>query len=292
VYVLALGSGIKPARQSPVGNHLFPGSPPSAFLGGFPRAVPCSVPGLSAYATKMRGSLLRAQQAVARQRAPLRGTAEIGLAVGAVLDKHKMAKHFEIKIGAASLTFRRKGDSIADEARLDGLYVVRTSVPAAAMMPAETVQAYKDLDRVARAFRTLKSVDLAIRPVRHWTPDRVRAHVFLCLLAYHVEWHLRQSLAPFLFHDTEIAAARAERQSPVRKTEPSPSAQAKKATRRNSAGQPVMAFADLMDHLGTLTRNVLAAPFQGGSSLILYASPTPLQEAAFERLGINPRRVQ
>jgi hypothetical protein len=236
--------------------------------------------------------LSRVQQTVERQRAPLRGTAEIGIAVGAVLDKHKMAKHFEIRIGEESLTFRRKCNRIADEARLDGLYVVRTSVPAAALVPAEIVQAYKDLDRVERAFRNLKSGDLAVRPVRHWTPDRVRAHVFLCMLAYHVEWHLRQSLAPLLFHDTEIAAARAERASPVRKTEPSRSAQAKKATGRNSAGQPVMAFADLMDHLGTLTRNVLAAPFQDSPSLILYASPTPLQEAAFERLGINPRRVQ
>jgi hypothetical protein len=264
------------------------------------RLMVCRNPLLADERARKRAALLAAterdlsgiQQAVERQRAPLRGTAEIGIAVGAVLDKHKMAKHFEVKIGEASLTFRRKGDRIADEARLDGLYVVRTSVPAAAMMPAETVQAYKDLDRVERAFRNLKSVDLAIRPVRHWTPDRVRAHVFLCMLAYHVEWHLRQSLAPLLFHDTEIAATRAERQSPVPKTEPSPSAQAKKATRRNSTGQPVMAFADLMDHLGTLTRNVLAAPFRGSPPIILYASPTPLQEAAFERLGINPRRVQ
>jgi hypothetical protein len=263
------------------------------------RLMVCRNPLLAEERARKRAELLaatgrdlsRIQQAVARPRAPLRGTAEIGIAVGAVLDQ-KMAKHFEVSIGEASLTFRRKCDSIADEARLDGIYVVRTSVPAAALAPAETVQAYKDLDRVERAFRNLKSGDLAIRPVRHWTPDRVRAHVFLCMLAYHVEWHLRQALAPLLFQDTEIAAARAERGSPVRKTEPSPSAQAKKATGRNSSGQPIMAFADLMDYLGTLTRNVLAAPFQGGPPIILYANPTPLQEAAFERLGVNPRRVQ
>lgn len=264
------------------------------------RLMVCRNPLLAEERARKRADLLaaterdlgRIQQAVARQRAPLRGAAEIGIAVGAVLDKHKMAKHFEVRIGEASLTFRRNADSIAREAALDGIYVVRTSVPAAALAPAETVQAYKDLDRVERAFRNLKSGNLAIRPVRHWTPGRVQAHVFLCMLAYHVEWHLRQALAPLLFHDTEIAAARAERASPVCKTEPSPSAQAKKATRRNRNGQPVMAFADLMDHLGTLTRNVLAAPFQDSPPLILYARPTPLQEAAFERLGINPRRVQ
>ncbi len=146
------------------------------------RLIVCRNPLLAEERARKRADLLAAterdlrgiQQAVERQRAPLRGTAEIGIAVGAVLDKHKMAKHFEVKIGEASLTFRRKGESIADEARLDGIYVVRTSVPAAAMAPAETVQVYKDLDRVERAFRNLKSVDLAIRPVRHWTPDRVR----------------------------------------------------------------------------------------------------------------------
>ena len=264
------------------------------------RLIVCRNPLLAEERARKREDLLAAterdlsgiQQAVMRRRAPLRGCAEIGIAVGAVLNKHKVAKHFEIGIGEASLTFRRKGDSIAEEARLDGIYVVRTGVPAQALMPDETAQAYKDLARVERAFRNLKTADLEIRPVRHWTPDRVRAHVFLCMLTYHVEWHLRQTLAPLLFHDTEIAAARAERGSPVCKAEPSRSAQAKKATKRNGNGHPVMAFADLMDHLATLTRNVLVAPFRGNLPVILYASPTPLQEAAFERLGINPRRVQ
>ena len=122
--------------------------------------------------------------------------------------------------------------------------------------------------------------------------DRVRAHVFLCMLAYHVEWHLRQALAPLLFHDTEIQAARAERTSPVAKTEPSQSVKAKKATGRNGNGQPVMAFADLLDHLGTLARNEIVSPLQDNHSIILYSRPTKLQEAAFERLGIDPRRVQ
>jgi transposase len=135
--------------------------------------------------------------------------------------------------------------------------VIRTSVPAEQLDPGETVQAYKDLARVERAFRCLKTVDLNIRPIHHWNPDRVRAHVFLCMLTYHVEWHLRQALAPLLFTDTDIALARTRRASPVASTEPSKVAKAKKATKRNADGLPVMRFADLMDHLGTLTRNTM-----------------------------------
>ena len=271
---------------------------PEAFPGE--RLVVCRNPLLAEERARKREELLAATErdlsriklTVERKRAPLRGTAEIGLAVGAVLDKHKMAKHFEVSIGDASLAFRRTPDSIARETRLDGIYVVRTSVPAEAMATAETVQAYKDLARVERAFRCLKTVDLEIRPVRHWTAERVRAHVFLCMLAYHVEWHMRQALAPLLFHDTDIATARAERASPVRKTEPSPSAKIKKATGRNRDGLPVMRFADLMDHLGTLARNDISVPLQANRSIILYTSPTRLQQAAFERLAIDPRRVQ
>src|SRR5208283_4518 len=232
--------------------------------------------------------LARIAARVSRKRDPLRGKAEIGLAVGAVIGRRKMAKHFEIEIGEAHLAYQRKAESIEREARLDGVYVVRTSLPASAMTAAETVQAYKDLARVERAFRSLKTVDLEIRPVRHWAEERVRAHVFLCMLAYHVEWHLRQALAPLLFHDADIAAARAERPSPVAKTEPSPAAQAKKATKRNHDGQPVMGFSDLIAHLGTLARNTVAAGLQKGHSFTLHTSPTAIQETAFRLLGIDP----
>jgi Transposase DDE domain len=264
------------------------------------RLIVCRNPLLAEERARKRAELLAATErdlsrvklTVERKRAPLRGKAEIGLAVGAVLDKHKMAKHFEVTIGDASLAFRRTPDSIARETRLDGIYVVRTSVPGEAMAAAETVQAYKDLARVERAFRCLKTVDLEIRPVRHWMADRVRAHVFLCMLAYHVEWQMRQALAPLLFHDTDIPAARAERASPVRKTEPSRSAKTKKATGRNADGLPVMGFADLMDHLATLARNDISVPLQANRTIILYSSPTRLQQAAFESLAIDPRRVQ
>jgi transposase len=236
--------------------------------------------------------LARVQALIRRRNAPLRSAAEIGLAVGAVVDSRKMAKHFAIDIRDGYLAFKRRSDRIAQEARFDGIYVIRTSVPAEHLDAAETVQAYKDLSRVERAFRSLKTVDLEIRPIRHWTAQRVRAHVFLCMLAYHVEWHLRQALAPLLFHDTDLEAARAERTSPVAKTEPSEAVKTKKATKRSPDGQRVMSFADLIAHLGTLVRNTMRVPSRPNHRFTLYSTPTPLQEAAFKLLDLNPLRVQ
>jgi transposase len=264
------------------------------------RLIVCRNPLLAAERTRKRNDLLAATERdltriaarIRARREPLRDATEIGLAVGAVLNQHKMAKHFEIEIGNAQLAWRCKPESIEREARLDGIYVVRTSLPAEAMSAEETVQAYKDLARVERAFRCLKTVDLNIRPIRHWTPERVRAHVFVCMLAYHVEWHLRRALTPLLFHDTAIEASRAERPTPVAKTEPSKEALAKKATKRNAAGLPVMGFGDLMAHLGTLARNTVAASFQKGHTFILHTRPTKIQEAAFKLLDLDPARVQ
>src|ERR1700691_1933731 len=264
------------------------------------RLIVCRNPLLAQERARKREALLTATEhdlarvaaRVQAKRSPLRGAAEIGRAVGAVVGKHKVAKHFQIEIGEAQFAFRRKSDAIAREARLDGVYVVRTSVPAATLDADEAVQAYKDLARVERAFRCLKTVDLDIRPIRHWTAERVRAHVFLCMLAYHVEWHLRRALAPLLFHDTDIAAARAERSSPVAKTEPSQTAKTKKAVKRNPAGQPVMDFADLIAHLGTLARNTVTTSLHKGHSFILHTRPTAIQENAFQLLEIDPTRVQ
>jgi hypothetical protein len=236
--------------------------------------------------------LARIQARVGRKgKLGLNTAAEIGLAVGAVLNGRKMGKHFVIAIADGHFGFRRDAETISAEARLDGLYVIRTSVPAEQLDAAQTVQAYKDLARVERAFRCLKTIDLDIRPIRHWSPDRVRAHVFLCMLAYHVEWHLRQALAPLLFHDTSIEAARAERASPVVSTGPSKVARTKKATKRNADGLPVMRFADLMDHLGTLTRNTMRVSLQANHTFIQFASPTPIQETAFRLLDLEPLRV-
>jgi hypothetical protein len=264
------------------------------------RLIVCRNPFLAAERDRKRQALLEATekrlQAVAAKlgalRTPLRGAANIALAVGEVINKSKVGKHFELTITDNSLSWRRKSESIEREAHLDGVYVVRTSLTSETMSADEVVQSYKDLARVERSFRALKTVDLDIRPIRHWTPDRVRAHVFLCMLAYHVEWHLRQALAPLLFHDTDIETARAERASPVEKTEPSASAKAKKATKLNEDGLPVMAFGDLMEHLGTLARNTIAAGLQKGHTFVLHTKPTKLQDAAFKLLDIDPVRVQ
>jgi len=236
--------------------------------------------------------LARIEAQVRRRSAALRDAAKIGLAVGAVLNKRKMAKHFVVTIRDGDLSWQRRLDQIEAEARLDGIYVIRTSVPADQMAAVETVQAYKDLSRVERAFRSLKGVDLDIRPIRHWTADRVRAHVFLCMLAYHVEWHLRQVLAPLLFHDTDLAATKAERTSPVAPTEPSDAVKAKKATKRSAEGQRVMSFTDLIAHLGTLVRNTMRVPARPKHRFTLHSTATALQEAAFQLLGLDPVRVQ
>jgi Transposase DDE domain len=222
--------------------------------------------------------LARIDAQVRRKNASLHDAARIGLAVGAVLNKKKMAKHFAI-IADGHLSWHRRLDQIEAEVRLDGIYVIRTSVPAEHLNAAETVQAYKDLSRVERAFRSLKSVDLDIRPIRHWTADRVRAHVFLCMLAYHVECHLRQLLAPLLFHDTDLAAAEAERASPVAATEPSDAVKLKKTTKRSAEVQRVMNFTDLMAHLGTLVRNTMRVPARPVHRFILHSRSTTLQEA-------------
>jgi transposase len=236
--------------------------------------------------------LARIEARVRRKRSDLRAAAEIGLAVGAVLDNKKMAKHFEVEIRDGSLTWQRRIEQIEQEARLDGFYVLRTSVPAEHLDAVEVVQAYKDLSRVERAFRSLKTVDLEIRPIRHWTAPRVRAHVFLCMLAYHVEWHLRQALAPLLFHDTDLEVARAQRSSPVVSTEPSEAVKSKKATKRSADGHRVMSFADLIAHLGTLARNTMRVPARPKHRFTLYSTPTALQEAAFRLLALDPSRVQ
>jgi len=260
------------------------------------RLVVCRNPDLARERARKRDALLAATErdltriaaAVRRKHKPLRGQAAIGLAAGAVIDRHKMAKHVDLTITEDSVAWRRNGASIAREARLDGLYVIRTNVPAATMDAAAAVRAYKDLARVERAFRTLKGIDLRIRPVHHWLAPRVRAHVFLCMLAYYVEWHLREAWAPLLFHEHDAAGAEAERSSPVQAAAVSPATQRKRATRRTEAGLPVVDYAGLMQHLATLTLNIVAVPKAPDAAFTMLAKPTPLQAAAFERVGATP----
>jgi Transposase DDE domain len=264
------------------------------------RLIVCRNPDLARERARKREDLLVATERdlsriaaqVRRRHAPLRGQAEIGLAVGAVVDAHKMAKHFDLAITEHSFTYSRKSESIAREARLDGLYVIRTSVPTAAMSAGDTVRAYKDLAQVEQAFRAMKAIDLQIRPVHHWLEPRVRAHVFLCMLGYYVEWHLREAWAPILFHDHDRVAAQQARVSPVAPAEPSEAAKRKRGARRSDDGLPLSSFRGLVDHLATMTLNLVASAYAPNATITLTAKPTPLQEKAFQLLNVTPLCVQ
>jgi Transposase DDE domain len=258
------------------------------------RLVVCRNPDLAAERRRKREDLLaaterdlaRIQAAVARKRDPLRGSTEIALAVGAVVDQHKVAKHFDLDITEASFSFARKTAAIAAEAATDGLYVVRTSLPAETLDDTATVRSYKSLARVERAFRCIKTVDLQVRPVRHWLASRVRAHVFLCMLAYYLEWHMRQRLAPMLFDDTDTEAADALRASVVAQAQRSPAAVTKQTTGLTADGLPVHSFRSLLADLATLARNTIITAITPNYPLTILTRPTPIQQKAFDLLGV------
>ncbi len=226
--------------------------------------------------------LARIQAAVARRRNPLRGATEIALAVGAVIEKHKMRKHFDLTITDTTLTFARKADAIAEETATDGIYIVRTSLAADVLDDAATVRSYKSLSQVERAFRCIKTVDLQVRPVHHWLAERVRAHVFLCMLAYYLEWHMRQKLAPLLFDDTDKDAAEAARESVVAKAQRSPAAIRKQTTGVTPDGLPVHSFRTLLVDLATLARNTIVTAVAPNLPLTVFTRPTMVQQRAFE----------
>src|ERR1700731_4289997 len=259
------------------------------------RLVVCRNPDLAAERTRKREDLLaaterdlaRIQAAVARKRGPLRGTAQIGLAVGAVINKHKMAKHFDLDITDTAFGFARKTTEITAEAATDGVYVVRTSLPAETLDDAATVRSYKSLALVERAFRCIKTVDLQVRPVHHWLAERVRAHVFLCMLAYYLEWHMRQRLAPMLFDDTDKDAAKARRTSGVAQPQRSPAAVRKQTTGLTEDGLPVHSFRSLLADLATLARNTITTAITPNYQLSVLTKPTPIQQKAFDLLGIG-----
>jgi transposase len=259
------------------------------------RLVVCRNPDLAAERARKRADLLaaterdlaRIQAAVTRKRHPLRGTAEIALAVGAVINKHKMAKHFNLDIAEAAFSFARKATEIAAEAATDGVYVVRTSLPAETLDDAAAVRSYKSLARVERAFRCIKTVDLQVRPVRHWLADRVRAHVFLCMLAYYLEWHMRQRLAPMLFDDTDKQAAEALRESVVAQAQRSPTAVTKQTTGLTEDGLPVHSFRSLLADLATLARNTITTAITPDYPLTVVTRPTAIQHKAFDLLGVR-----
>lgn len=260
------------------------------------RLIICRNPFLAQERASKREELLQAtekqlgqiERATQRQRRALRGKDQIGLRVGKVINHYKMAKHFIVQIEHESFSFRRDRDKIAGEAALDGIYVIRTSV-AEHLLPTEpTVRAYKDLSKVERAFRCLKTVDLKVRPIYHRLDQRVKAHVLLCMLAYHVEWHMRQALQPILFDDDDTPAAQAQRASIVQPAQPSPRAQAKAHTKRTDDGRPVHSFRTLLEDLGTLARNRVELAGADAASFELLTEPTDLQRRAFELMGVTP----
>lgn len=259
------------------------------------RLVVCKNPALAEERRRKRIELLEAiekdlediRARVVRRRQPLRGAGKIGRAVGAVLGRRKVAKHFDITITDQALSFERDQASIAAEAALDGIYVLRTSMPPDALDAADTVRAYKSLARVERAFRSLKTVDLEIRPIFHWVSPRVRAHVFLCMLAYYLEWHMRHALAPILFDDHERAAGEALRGSPVAKARSSPAAKRKAHTKHTDDGLPVHSFRSLLADLATLTRNTVR--LASARTMPILATPTDIQRRAFDLLGLKPQ---
>jgi transposase len=264
------------------------------------RLVVCRNPALADERARKRGELLAATEvdlakvaaATQRARAPLRGEQAIALRVGRLIGRFHMAKHFELTITDSSLRWTRKAGAIAQEAALDGIYVIRTSVTAQQLEAGAAVAAYKSLAHVERAFRSMKTVDLHVRPVFHYNAQRVRAHVFLCMLAYYVAWHMRVRLKPMLFDDEHLDEASAARASPVVKAIRSVHAKAKDASRTADDGLPLHSFRTLLQDLGTLAYNVTHTRLNPQARIVITTRPTPLQAKAFELLGLSPACTQ
>ena len=262
------------------------------------RLIVCRNPLLAAQRRRKRQELLAATEkdlapiaaATARENRPLRGAAEIGLRVGRMIHRRKVAKHFITTITDETFSFRRDDEKIAAEEALDGIYIVRSNVEPEQFDAARTVRAYKDLSNVERAFRSLKSVDLKVRPIHHRRPDRVRAHVLLCMLAYYVEWHMRRTLAPILFDDHDRDGAEQRRRSVVAPARRSQAADAKAGRKRTDDGLPVHSFRTLLADLGTMTANTMQADdAKDGDTFTLQTRPTPVQERCFQLLGVTTR---
>ncbi len=260
------------------------------------RLVVCRNPLLAAERARKREALLAATEvkleqvvrATQRDNRPLRGEKRIAVRADRALRARKVGRHFKTAVTDDGFSCERDEKRIAEESALDGICVIRTDVPAGEMGPEDTVRACKSLSRVERAFRSFKGVDLKVRPVHHRLADRVRAHVFLCMLACCVEWHMRRAPAPLLFDDHDPAAAEAARASPVAPARVSRAARAEKAGKRTPEGLPVHSFWTLLRDLATLTRNRVRPPVHGAMTADILARPTPLQAEAFRLLGVRP----
>jgi transposase len=259
------------------------------------RLVVCRNPLMADERARKREELLCATEAkldevvraTQRPKRPLRGQDKIALRVGRVVNDHKVAKHFVLEITETSFTYTRDEEKIAAEAALDGIYVVRTSLPESAMGAEEVVGSYKGLSTVERAFRSFKAVDLHVRPIHHYLPERVRAHIFLCMLAYYVEWHMRRRLAPLLFDDEDRAEAEALRDSIVAPAQVSASARRKAHTLRTADGLPVHSLRTLLQALSRLGKSRLRVRLADSEPIEKLAQATPLHEKAFSLLGLR-----
>ena len=259
------------------------------------RLMVCLNPRLRDQRERKREALLRETEAAlrgiadsaARHRPGPANRDRINRALGAKGNRRKMLKHFDITVGDGTMTFRRNAARVAAEAALDGIYVVRTSLPANAIGAEGAVEAYKKLSTVERAFRAVKT-DLRIRPLYVHTEEHVRGHVFLCMLSCYIEWHMRRSLAPLLFEDDDRPAAQAGRRTPVGKACVSPGAKMKADAKRTADGFPVHSFRTLLDDLSSVALNTVCLPGRAQTDLAVVTTPTRLQSRAFELLEVNP----
>ena len=250
------------------------------------RLIACRNPSLAIERKRKRNKLLdatevefsRIAEAVSAKR--LKGTAAIAKKVGKVSNRYKMAKHFITSITDESFSYVRNNAGIETEAALDGIYVIRTSVPESELSDAAAVEAYKGLSAVERDFRNLKAIDLDLRPIYHYDANRVRAHVFISMLAAYLNWHLRKAWAPLCFTDEEIPA----RIDPVAPAQRSDAAKLKDLSKQAPDGEALHSFSTLLNHLGTLTRNTVV--FDGGVKIEKLSIPTPTQRKAFELIGV------
>jgi transposase len=261
------------------------------------RLVACFNPLLAEERARKRPDLLAATEkqlekiaaSTKRPKRPLRGRQNIGLRAGKILNRYKMGKHFQLRIEEDSFHYERKAANIEREQSLDGIYVIRTSVKAEDLSSRQAVASYKSLSGVERAFRSLKTVDLHVRPIHHRLPDRVRAHILLCMLAYYVEWHMRQSLAPMLFDDHDKPQAQAARTSIVAPARRSDAARRKAATRETDEGLKVHSFQTLLRDLATIVKNRIRPKDEKIPAFDMLTTPTRLQQQAFDLLGVTLR---
>ena len=259
------------------------------------RLMVCRNPLLAEDRRRTREELLKATEkvlepiakATRRKKDPLRGKKDIALRVGKIINKYKVGKHFELTITSANFKYERKEEEIETEAALDGFYVVRTSVLAQTLTAEDTVSAYKKLSVVERAFRCIKTVDLKVRPIFHRLEKRVRAHIFLCTLAYYVEWEMRRLLAPVLFDDEDHALAEEGRSSVVAPAERSETAKKKAASKHTADGVPVHSFRTLLEDLATITKNQIQPHLHDAPTFVKVTLPTPTQAKALDLLGIK-----